>query len=227
MAYCTCYHFINEQQNCKHIAALAYKYIDHLKTASQKIPFSGITTIIDTLPNDMGLGKTLQTLSFLASVQQAKPLETHLIVWPTSLIYKWGNELKKFTPHVRFHVYYGGNREWQEHDIDNADIMITSYGVVRSDIEQFTKHQFGYVILDESQAIKNPASQTAKAVELLKSRNRFILSGTPVQNNTFDLYGQFNFLNPGLLGNMEFLEPILPILLIRKTTAANQNSCVS
>ena len=156
------------------------------------------------LADDMGLGKTLQTLCFLAAVQQTKPLETHLIVCPTSLIYNWENEIKKFTPHLRFHVYYGVGREWNDHDIDNADIMITSYGVVRSDIELFTKHQFGYIILDESQAIKNPASQTAKAVGLLKSRNRFILSGTPVQNNTFDLYAQFNFINPGLLGNMEF-----------------------
>ncbi|HXL56709.1 MAG TPA: DEAD/DEAH box helicase, partial [Chitinophagaceae bacterium] len=86
----------------------------------------------------------------------------------------------------------------------NYDIVITSYGLVRIDMEQLLRFQWHYVILDESQAIKNPDAQTTKAVQLLKSKNRLILSGTPVQNNTFDLYAQFHFLNPGLLGNKEF-----------------------
>jgi len=93
-----------------------------------------------------------------------------------------------------------------DHDIANADIVITSYGILRSDIEQLLQYKFGYIILDESQAIKNHLSQTAKAVQIIQCRNRLILSGTPVQNNTFDLYAQFNFINPGLLGNIEFFK---------------------
>jgi len=158
------------------------------------------------LADDMGLGKTLQTLTFLSGIQKKYKGETHLIVCPTSLIYNWESEIQKFTPHLQHFIYYGVERTMSEHDLYNADIVITSYGTIRSDIEAFLEFKFGYVILDESQAIKNHLSQTAKAVQLLKSRNRLILSGTPVQNNTFDLYAQFNFINQGLLGNMEFFK---------------------
>ncbi len=158
------------------------------------------------LADDMGLGKTLQTLTFLSAMQKKHKGETHLIVCPTSLIYNWQTEIDKFTPHLTYYVHYGTERELQEHDVLNADIVITSYGILRSDIELLLQFSFGYIILDESQAIKNHLSQTAKAVQLIKSRNRLILSGTPVQNNTFDLYSQFNFINPGLLGNMEFFK---------------------
>ncbi len=158
------------------------------------------------LADDMGLGKTLQTLTFLSGMQTKHKGETHLIVCPTSLIYNWQTEIEKFTPHLVYYVHYGTDRTLSEHDVLNADIVITSYGVLRSDIEQLMQFKFGYVILDESQAIKNHLSQTAKAAQLVPSRNRLILSGTPVQNNTFDLYSQFNFINPGLLGNMEFFK---------------------
>ena len=158
------------------------------------------------LADDMGLGKTLQTLTFLSAMQLKHKGETHLIVCPTSLIYNWQTEIDKFAPHLTYYIHYGTERELNEHDLLNADIVITSYGLLRSDIEQLVQYQFGYIILDESQAIKNHLSQTAKAAQLIKARNRLILSGTPVQNNTFDLYAQFNFINPGLLGNMEFFK---------------------
>ena len=158
------------------------------------------------LADDMGLGKTLQTLAFLSAMQTKHKGETHLIVCPTSLIYNWQTEIDKFTPHLSYFIHYGSDRVLEEHDILNADIVITSYGILRSDIEQLVQYRFGYIILDESQAIKNHLSQTAKAAQVINSRNRLILSGTPVQNNTFDLYSQFNFINPGLLGNMEFFK---------------------
>ena len=158
------------------------------------------------LADDMGLGKTLQTLAFLSAMQLKHKGETHLIVCPTSLIYNWQTELDKFTPHLTYYIHYGADRQLIEQDILNADIVITSYGILRSDIEQLVQYKFGYFILDESQAIKNHLSQTAKAAQLINSRNRLILSGTPVQNNTFDLFAQFNFINPGLLGNMDFFK---------------------
>ena len=156
------------------------------------------------LADDMGLGKTLQSITFLQFLKEKYEGSTHLVVCPTSLIYNWENELKKFAPQLRYHIYYGSGREFTDEHFENYDIVITSYGLVRIDMEQLLRFQWHYVILDESQAIKNPDAQTTKAVQLLKSKNRLILSGTPVQNNTFDLYAQFHFINPGLLGNKEF-----------------------
>jgi SNF2-related domain/Helicase conserved C-terminal domain len=152
------------------------------------------------LADDMGLGKTLQTLSFLRHIVQRYPEETHLVVCPTSLLYNWETEMKKFVPDLEYHIYYGPSRV-----LDPAvSVMLTSYGVLRSDVEELAALKWGYVILDESQAIKNPASQARKAVQQLQSRNRMALSGTPVQNSTFDLYAQMDFLNPGMLGSQDF-----------------------
>jgi len=95
-------------------------------------------------------------------------------------------------------------RELDEETFKRARVILTSYGMVRSDIQHLSAFPFGYVILDESQAIKNPASQARKAVQQLQARNRIALSGTPVQNRTFDLYAQMDFLNPGMLGSAEF-----------------------
>lgn len=158
------------------------------------------------LADDMGLGKTLQTICFLQYLAKKYPHETHLVVCPTSLIYNWEDELKKFAPHLNYHIHYGTDRVFDEKVFGKAHLIITSYGMVRSDIEHFCKSQFGYVILDESQAIKNPGSQITKAVQLLGARNRMALSGTPVQNNTFDLFAQMHFLNPGILGTQQFFK---------------------
>ena len=156
------------------------------------------------LADDMGLGKTLQTLSFLQYIVEQYPRETHLVVCPTSLLYSWEGELKKFVPGLDYHLHYGAGRELDEATFRRAHVIITTYGMVRNDIAHFANYRFGYVILDESQAIKNPASQVRKAVQELRARNRMTLSGTPVQNNTFDLYAQMDFLNPGMLGSGEF-----------------------
>ena len=156
------------------------------------------------LADDMGLGKTLQTLSFLQYLVENYPDETNLVVCPTSLLYNWEGELKKFVPGLAYHIHYGADREFDEAAFRQAHVIITSYGMVRSDIRHFSRWKFGYVILDESQAIKNPASQVRKAVQLLQARNRVALSGTPVQNNTFDLFAQMDFLNPGMLGSADF-----------------------
>ncbi|MBN9385082.1 MAG: DEAD/DEAH box helicase [Chitinophagaceae bacterium] len=156
------------------------------------------------LADDMGLGKTLQTITFLQYLVNQYPDETHLVVCPTSLLYNWEGELKKFAPGLDWHIHYGADRVLDEDTFSRAHIIITSYGMVRNDIQHFTSREFGYIILDESQAIKNPASQVRKAVQQLISRNRLALSGTPVQNNTFDLYAQMDFLNPGMLGSQDF-----------------------
>lgn len=156
------------------------------------------------LADDMGLGKTLQTISFLHYQVEKYPHDTHLVVCPTSLMYNWQSELQKFSPNLGYRIYHGPSRNFDEAEFKNTRIIITSYGTVRSDLEQLAAFKFGYIVCDESQVIKNASSQVAKAVLQLQSRNRLILSGTPIQNNTFDLYTQMHFINPGLLGNKEF-----------------------
>ena len=156
------------------------------------------------LADDMGLGKTLQTITFLQYIKNKYKNPTSLIICPTSLIFNWESELKKFAPKLKYHIFYGLGRTFDDGHYENFDIIITSYGTARNDIESLMSFQWEYIILDESQAIKNPDANTTKAMQLLKSRNKLILSGTPLQNNTFDLYAQFNFLNPGLLGSRDF-----------------------
>ncbi len=158
------------------------------------------------LADDMGLGKTLQTITFLAFLKEKYNNPTSLIVCPTSLMFNWEAELNKFAPHLKYHVFYGQGRDIQNEEMGDYDIIITSYGIIRNDIERLMQLDWEYVVLDESQAIKNPDAITTKAVQLLKSRNRLILSGTPLQNNTFDIFAQFNFINPGLLGNKDFFK---------------------
>lgn len=156
------------------------------------------------LADDMGLGKTLQTITFFKHLKAKYPDATHLVVCPTSLLYNWENELNKFAPSLKFWVHYGTIRQLTADEFNEHDIIITSYGVVRSDIELIKSFAWHYLVLDESQAIKNPDALTTRALHLLNAKNRLILSGTPLQNNTYDLYAQFNFLNPGMFGSREF-----------------------
>lgn len=156
------------------------------------------------LADDMGLGKTLQTISFLQYVKEKYPGSTQLVVCPTSLIFNWEDEMQKFCPSLKFHIHYGSQREINATHFTDYDVVLTTYGVVRNDHEQLSEFLWQYIILDESQAIKNPDARVTKAIRELRAVNRIILSGTPVQNNTSDLYAQFNFLNPGLLGNREY-----------------------
>lgn len=158
------------------------------------------------LADDMGLGKTLQAICFLQYIKEKHSQATSLVICPTSLIYNWESELQKFAPALKYHIYYGGNRSFSGEHLENYDVIITSYGTMRIDIKELQQHHFYYVILDESQHIKNPDAQVTKAAQLLKAKNRLILSGTPLQNNTFDLYAQMHFLNPGFLGNKEFFK---------------------
>lgn len=165
------------------------------------------------LADDMGLGKTVQTLALLQSQKEKGNNGTNLLIMPTSLIYNWEMEARKFTPELKAFTYTGTNREKNPEKFSKYDIVITSYGIVRLDIELLSAFYFNYVILDESQAIKNPGSNIAKAVRKLKSRSRLILTGTPLENSTMDLWSQITFINPGLLGTQgffknEFLNPI-------------------
>jgi len=158
------------------------------------------------LADDMGLGKTLQTICFIASVIEANPLQQHLIVCPASLVYNWEQEFKKFLPQIKSSVHHGAQRNDAVLQDKNIQVYITSYGTLRSDIEKLKAIQFGVLIIDESHNIKNPSAQITKAVGELWSSYCFALSGTPVVNNTFDLYAQLNTVLPGMFGSREFFK---------------------
>lgn len=158
------------------------------------------------LADDMGLGKTVQALAFLHYLKETNGTLKALVVCPTTLMFNWQNEIKKFTPLLTYYTHHGGTRVKDNLKRNDFDVIITTYGTLRSDIKQFVEVPFDYVILDESQAIKNPSSKVTKAACLLKSKNRLCLSGTPLQNNTFDIFAQMNFLNPGMLGTVEFFK---------------------
>ena len=156
------------------------------------------------LADDMGLGKTLQMLTFLQHQKNVKGTVANLVVVPTTLIFNWQAEAEKFTPDLKLYVHRGMTRRKDIDFFAEYDIILTTYGTMRSDVELLRRFEFNYIILDEAQAIKNPESLTSKASRLLIARNRLTMTGTPVENNTFDLYSQFEFLNPGMLGNADF-----------------------
>ena len=165
------------------------------------------------LADDMGLGKTIQMITFLKKIIDTKPKETNLVIVPTSLLFNWERELNKFSPDIKYLINSGVGRIKDVIELKKHQLIITTYGLIINDIEVLQKLKFNYVVLDESQAIKNPLSQRYKAVCLLKSNNRMVMTGTPVENNTFDLYAQMSFINPGLLGNLNhfkatFSDPI-------------------
>ena len=152
------------------------------------------------LADDMGLGKTLQAIALLAKIHEKKRRRS-LVIMPKSLIYNWENEIARFTPQLKIGVYYGINRDFKS--LEDVQVVLTTYGTVRNDIENLMKHKFEIIVLDESQNIKNINSQTTKAVLLLNAKKRIALSGTPIENNLLELYSLFRFLNPSMFGTVQ------------------------
>jgi superfamily II DNA or RNA helicase len=155
------------------------------------------------LADDMGLGKTLQTICFLAWYSQQHPGQRQIIVCPTSLLYNWQGELQKFAPDLKAEVCHGATRSTINPD---TRVLITTYGTLRSNSEWLLSRQFGVAVIDESHNIKNPSAQITRITHQLEAEVRIALSGTPVVNNTFDLYSQLSFALPGLLGSREFFK---------------------
>ena len=152
------------------------------------------------LADDMGLGKTLQAIALLSNLHEEKKKKS-MVIMPKSLIYNWENEIKKFAPKLKVGVYYGINRDFSS--LKKVDVILTTYGTIRNDIENLLEHKFDLLILDESQNIKNINSQTTKAVLLLNAKKRVALSGTPIENNLLELYSLFRFLNPEMFGSVQ------------------------
>jgi SNF2 family DNA or RNA helicase len=186
------------------------------------------------LADDMGLGKTLQTIAliqktvnddkhkskkkpakkitkkqlslFVENNSENKSGQASLIVMPVSLIHNWKNEIAKFAPELKTLTYTGNFRHEYHNRFDEYDIILAGYGIVRNDIERLKQHEFLYVILDESQFVKNSDSKTYKALTELHSEHRLVITGTPVENSLTDLWSQMNYVNRGMLGNKTFFE---------------------
>ncbi len=149
------------------------------------------------LADDMGLGKTIQMIALLLHKKMQK---TALIVAPTTLLYNWEMELRKFSPTIRTYLHYGVNRLKDLSEvIPNNDVIICSYGIVKRDLDVLLRYRFSYIIIDEAQYIKNANSDQAKAVKKLRGENRFALTGTPIENRLMELWSIMDFVNPGLL----------------------------
>jgi SNF2 family DNA or RNA helicase len=160
------------------------------------------------LADDMGLGKTIQIIAFILSQRAKHPNTTNLVVVPTSLLFNWQDELAKFAPSIQPFTHYGQTRLKTIRDFESYEVILTTYGTLLSDVHFLKTFRFNCLFLDESQAIKNPESQRYKAARLLQSRNKVVLTGTPIENNTFDIYGQLSFACPGLLGSRQFFKAI-------------------
>lgn len=152
------------------------------------------------LADDMGLGKTLQTIAMLSLAYQYAEKPT-LIVMPRSLLFNWEKELDKFCPKLTHYTYYGTERSLDE--AFKCQVVLTTYALVRNDIESLRNHRFECVVLDESQNIKNVSAQITSAVLMLDADHRFALSGTPMENNLTELYSLFRFLNPTMFGSLD------------------------
>jgi superfamily II DNA or RNA helicase len=157
------------------------------------------------LADEMGLGKTLQVLAHLSTVQ-VRPGESRrpwLVICPTSLVFNWAAEAARFVPHLKVLPLHGPDRHRLFKDIPQSDLVITSYALVRRDLDRHREHSFDTVVLDEAQHIKNRSTQNAQAVKSLRSSHRLVLTGTPLENSVLDLWSIFDFLMPGYLGSSD------------------------
>ena len=174
------------------------------------------------LADEMGLGKTLQVLAFLQTIKsesrkqkaemeqsinqphahEVRPHEArpHLVICPTSLVFNWVAEAKKFTPELKVLALHGPERHARFDDIAASDVVVTSYALIRRDAEKYRGREFDTVALDEAQHIKNRQTQNAQAVKAVRARHRLVLTGTPLENSVLDLWSIFDFLMPGYLG---------------------------
>ncbi|RMG44232.1 MAG: DEAD/DEAH box helicase [Candidatus Dadabacteria bacterium] len=176
------------------------------------------------LADEMGLGKTVQTLVLLQKLKESRKKDFKLdkpalVVAPTSVITNWMYEARRFTPGLKTLLLHGPERKKKFKEINNHDLVITSYALLRIDRFELERYQFSYVILDEAQNIKNPAAATTKAAKALKARHRLALTGTPTENRPLELWSIMDFLMPGYLGSREFFKSNIEKPIIEKGPA--------
>lgn len=182
---------------------------DHFNTSLRNYQQAGYnwlhflnhTGLNGCLADDMGLGKTVQTLALLKKLKETNKLGLCLLVIPVTTFANWESEISRFAPGLRFIRHAGRKRPHSIDVYNDYDIILISYHTLRNDIEIFSAVQYDYIILDESQSIKNAFSKTFKAIRILNAKHKLSLTGTPVENNTLELWAQMDFLNPGILGS--------------------------
>jgi len=185
------------------------KTLDSIMRDYQKVGFKWLKTLASCgfggiLADEMGLGKTLQAIAFIQSeVQENDSTQPTLVVCPTSVVYNWKDEIEKFAPTLNCVVISGSksSREEQKQNINEADVVITSYALIRRDLEDYEKIEFRYCFLDEAQFIKNFNSQNAHAVKSINAQCKFALTGTPIENSLTELWSIFDFIMPGYMLN--------------------------
>lgn len=155
------------------------------------------------LADDMGLGKTLQTLVLMQHARKKDGQQPSLVVCPSSIVFNWVNEARRFTPDLKVVRLTGSNRHSAYKELKDADIIVTSYSILRRDIRALKEYNFRFAVLDESQNIKNQDSQTAAACKKLTAGHRLALSGTPIENRLSELWSLFDFLMPGFLYDID------------------------
>jgi SNF2 family DNA or RNA helicase len=175
------------------------------------------------LADEMGLGKTLQALAFLQTLGgRAQARAPSLIICPTSLVWNWMSEAQRFTPQLKVAPLHGADRHELFAGIAEYDVLVTSYALIRRDADKYRDLEFDTVILDEAQHIKNRQTQNAQAVKAIRSRYRFVLTGTPLENSVLDLWSIFDFLMPGYLGNAQDFRERYEIPITREKSQSAQ-----
>ena len=159
------------------------------------------------LADEMGLGKTIQTIAFLLSKEQSKSI----VITPTSLIHNWRSELEKFAPTLKIGLVNGSKKEREKiiNNFKDYDVLLTTYGTIRNDLELYEKIDFDCCIIDEAQNIKNPLSMTTDAVKSINAKVKFALTGTPIENNLNELWSIFDYIMPGYLYNITKFNAII------------------
>ena len=173
----------------------------------QKIGYSWLIQNIQhkfgsILADDMGLGKTMQVLSAILYFKEKTQFDNQpsLIIVPPTLISNWENEIKKFTPELSYYIYHGSNRTFP---LEEYDIILTSYGVVRLDLDMFLDENWFLCVIDEAQNIKNPNTEQTKAIKSINASTKIALTGTPIENRLMDYWSIFDFVNTGYLSTKD------------------------
>jgi superfamily II DNA or RNA helicase len=158
------------------------------------------------LADDMGLGKTIQAIALFLIVKAEEKRLSALVVAPTSVVPNWEREIQRFAPTLKVTVWHGADRREQIEELEKAEVIITSYALLRRDVELLRSLDLTYCVLDEAQHIKNPTSATAQAAKTLPAARRLALTGTPIENRLSEIWSIFDFVSPGLLGPLDKFE---------------------
>nr|MBK5234385.1 DEAD/DEAH box helicase [Clostridium sp.] len=195
--------------NIKEIKAIVPKTLENIMRDYQKVGFKWLKTLAGCgfggiLADEMGLGKTLQAIALIqAEIEENDNKQPTLVVCPTSVVYNWKDEIEKFAPVLNCIVISGSknSRDEQKQNINDADVVITSYALIRRDLDDYNKIKFRYCFLDEAQFIKNFNSINAQSVKSINAQCKFALTGTPIENSLTELWSIFDFIMPGYMLN--------------------------